>query len=179
MKMGLAAFPLLKGLLGFVLSDASEVAPEEPKRDVPAKKAAPAVLVIDDDKEYLESVRELLQATGFDVLTSTSAAKGLDIMRYYQGDLRIMLLDCNMPRLNGAETLEYARRINPHIKVIGMIDVDMDSLPVSFRAGVQGIVAKPVQGAELIGTINALLKDRLVSPTHGLPILPAPVGAVG
>ncbi len=166
---GLAAFTLLKGFFGSFLTEASRVKAQ--KKDLPVQRSTPTVLVIDDDREYLETVRELLLGTGFDVLTSTSGAKGLDIMRYYQGDLQVVLLDYSMPRLNGAETLKYARRLNPQIKVIAVIDVDIDSLPVSFREGVQGLVTKPVKGADLIGTINALLKDGLAPPTHGLPVL--------
>lgn len=159
MKMsGLTAFPLLKGFFGFISGDVSKVTRQKQEKDVPVRRSTPSVLVIDDDPEYLETVRELLQATGFhEVLTTTSGAKGLDIMRYHQGDLQVILLDYSMPRLSGPETLEYARRINPNIKVIGVIDVDMDDLPDSFRAGVQGIVAKPVNGDALIRSICAIL----------------------
>lgn len=176
---GLAAFTLLKGFFGSFLNGASQVKSQEQEEVLPVKRSTPTVLVIDDDRKYLETVRELLIGTGFGVLTSTSGAKGLDIMRYYQGDLQVMVLDYSMPRLNGAETLKYVRRLNSQIKVIAVIDVDIDSLPVSFREGVQGIVAKPVKGADLIGTINVLLKDGLAPPAPGLAVLPAAAGAVG
>jgi CheY-like chemotaxis protein len=128
-------------------------------QDLPVERVTPTVLIIDDDRRYLETVRELLTGTGFRVFTSTSGAKGLDMMRYHQNDLHVILLDYSMPRLNGAETLQHARRLNPQIKVIAVIDVDIDSVPISFREDVQGVVTKPVKGTDLVEAINTLLKD--------------------
>jgi CheY-like chemotaxis protein len=166
---GLAAFTLLKGFFGsfhdFFLMGASEMVPQG--QDLTVEKSRPTVLVIDDDRQYLETVRELLIGTGFKVLTSTSGAKGLDMMRYCQDDLQVMLLDYSMPRLNGAETLQYARRFNPQIKVIAVIDMDIDSLPISFREAVQEIITKPVSGTHLIEAINALLKNGHRLPQDG------------
>ena len=116
---GLTTFTVLKGFFGFFLSGDSKIKPRGKGKVAPVPRSTGAVLVIDDDAEYLEAIRKLLFGTGFDVMTTTSAAKGLEIMRYYQGDLQIMLLDCSMPRLNGAETLEYARRIKPQKSCAG------------------------------------------------------------
>ena len=173
---GLAALPLRKGFFGSLrdsfLNGASKVKPQ--RQALPAEQSTPTVLVIDDDKEFLETVRELLLGAGFRVLTCTSGAKGLDMMRNCQDDLPVMLLDYAMPRLDGAETLQYARRLNTRIKVIGIIDVDIDSVPISFREGVQGFVTKPVSGTNLIEIIHALLQDGFAPPTSGSSVLRAP-----
>ena len=79
-----------------------------------------------------------------------------------------------MPRLDGAETLQYARRLNTQIKVIGVIDGDIDSEPIGFREGVQGFVTKPVSGTNLIEIIHALLQDGFAPPPSGSSVLRAP-----
>jgi CheY-like chemotaxis protein len=167
---GRAALPLLKGFFGSLpdssLNGALEVKPL--RQDLPAKGSTQTVLVIDDDKKFLGIVCDRLLGTGFGVLTCTSGAKGLDMMRYCRDDLQVMLLDYRMPRLDEAETLQHARRLNRQIKVI---DVDIDKLPISFRDGVQGFVTKPVSGTNLNEIVNTLRKDSLGQPVSGPSVL--------
>lgn len=148
---------------GFFISDDSDAKPLP--KEPPAERPKPIVLVIDDDEKYLETVRDLLAGTAFRVLTSSSGAKGLEIVRNCQDGLRLVLLDYSMPRLDGAETLRYVRKLNPHLKVIGLTDVDVESLPASFREGVQKVVTKPVSGADLIAIISQFASDRSIQPT--------------
>src|SRR2546428_8324370 len=64
------------------------------------------VLAIDDDPSMLEVLRPLLSAEGFNVLTAKSGAKGLDMLRYCQRDVRLVVLDYHMPHFDGAATLD-------------------------------------------------------------------------
>jgi CheY-like chemotaxis protein len=114
------------------------------------------VLAIDDDPDFLESIRLFLYADGFKVLTSTSGAKGLDMLRYAR-DVRVILLDYNMPQLTGAETLAHIRKLNPCVKVIAVTAVDVNLVPRSYRQGVDKLIQKPVCGAKLVDTIDSLL----------------------
>jgi CheY-like chemotaxis protein len=115
-----------------------------------------AVLAIDDDLDFLESLRLLLYAEGFKVLTSTSGPKGLDMLRYAR-DVRIVLLDYSMPQLTGAETLAHIRKLNPCVKVIAVTAVDVNLVPNSYRQGVDKLIQKPPRGVELVNAINSLL----------------------
>ena len=123
------------------------------------------VLAIDDDPSFLCILRPVLREEGFDVLTSTSGAKGLDMLRYGARDIRVVLLDYNMPQLNGAETLEHLRRLRPQVKVLAVTGVDAQLLPPSFREGVDKFLQKPFRSKELVDTINLLLGNGATVPT--------------
>jgi CheY-like chemotaxis protein len=114
------------------------------------------VLAIDDDPTQFEIIRPLLRAEGFKVLTSPSGPKGLDMLRYAR-DVRVVLLDYNMPQLNGSETLAYIRKISPRVKVIAVTGVESNLLPESYRDGVERFLQKPFRTAELVIAINDLL----------------------
>lgn len=127
----------------------AEAAPEERVRGT--------VLAIDDDRAMLDVLQPVLRAEGFNVLTACSGAKGLDMMRYCERDICVVVLDYNMPRLSGAETLTFLRKINPRVKVLALTGIDANLLPESFRTGVDKILAKPYSTGQLIDSVNELL----------------------
>jgi len=115
------------------------------------------VLAIDDEQELLDALRPLLRAVGFNVLTAASGAKGLDMLRYCQRDVRVVVLDYNMPRLNGSDTLSFLRKLNPHVKVLALTGIDPNLLPEDFRRGVDKILTKPYSTSQMVDSLNELL----------------------
>src|SRR6266404_4940035 len=87
------------------------------------------ILVIDDDPSFLESIRLLLRGAGYNVLTSSTGPKGLDMLRYAPKDVSLVLLDYNMPRFNGAETLAFLSKLNPTLKVVAVSGFRVTELP--------------------------------------------------
>jgi len=124
---------------------------------VPPDRSKWTILVIDDDVEMLNSIRPMLQAVGFNVLTSSSGPKGLDILRYAQKDVGVVLLDYNMPRFSGADTLTYLRQLAPNAKIIALTGVASELLPESYRASVDRLMPKPFRSKELLACIDELL----------------------
>ncbi len=131
--------------------------PERPSND--GDEPNPTILVIDDDPSVLLTVKALLGKRGFNVLTSSSSPKGLDMLRYARGDIRIVVLDYNMPKLDGGETLNFIKQLSPNSKVIGLTGMNPDSVTVGYLEGVEKLLGKPVVAAELFSTIDELLGD--------------------
>ena len=119
-------------------------------------KSKCTVLVIDDDAGVLDVMRPLLKEDGYTVLTAQSGAKGLDLLRYAQKDVRVVILDYNMPRLTGSDTLNYVRKLAPHTKVIALSGVQAELLPEEYRDSVDRLMHKPFRGGELVRAINDL-----------------------
>jgi len=117
------------------------------------------ILVIDDDPLVLQTVKSLLVKRGFNVLTSSSAPKGLDMIRY-AGDIRIVVLDYSMPKLNGDEALKFIKQLSPNAKVIGLTAMKLDSLPKEYLDGIDKLLKKPVVAATLISAVDELLGTR-------------------
>jgi CheY-like chemotaxis protein len=128
--------------------------------DVEAKGT---VLVIDDDPTILEAIRLLLSEAGYNVLTSSTGPKGLDMVRYAPKDVRLVLLDYNMPRFNGAETLEFLRKLNPNLKVVAVSGFRVKDLPESFHRGVERLLSKPFSNDQLLKTVQEVIEGKSAS----------------
>jgi CheY-like chemotaxis protein len=115
------------------------------------------VLAIDDDPILLRTATSVLSKHGFNVLTSTTGAKGLNMLCYAPGDIEVVLLDYSMPHLNGAETLGHLRKLNPNVKVIALTAMDIDRIPKSFHDGVDKFVQKPFDARTVVDAIHSLV----------------------
>ena len=136
----------------------NEKLPESISNDGTETKAT--ILAIDDDPLLLQTVKTLLGKRGFNVLTSSSAPKGLDMLRYAGDDIRVVLLDYSMPRLNGDETLKFVRQLSPNAKVIGLTAMKLDTVPKAYLDGVDKLLTKPVNAKELIGAVCEFLGEK-------------------
>ena len=74
------------------------------------------ILMVDDDREYLEAMALLLEHEGHRVLRATYGEEALDVLRRQPVDL--LLLDYYMPGLNGEEVVARLREFNPYVQVI-------------------------------------------------------------
>jgi CheY-like chemotaxis protein len=131
-----------------------------------------SILLIDDDPDFLATIRPLLATHGFHVYTAASGATGLNILQNGPDDLRVLLLDFKMPTFDGAETLRYVQRVRPGIKVIGVTAVPFDQLPEEFRNGVDKLIFKPFKTNDLVAAIEELVppcaqSDSVVSGSPG------------
>ena len=127
--------------------------------------AKSTVLIIDDDPSYLDTMRALLSGEGYNVLTSSTGPKGLDMVRYAPRDIGAVLLDYNMPRFNGAETLQFLRKLCPDVKVLAVSGVNLNQLPPDFRAGVDRFIPKPFSNADLLKTIEEVMQEASATKT--------------
>jgi CheY-like chemotaxis protein len=150
------------GILGaaVALFSKSGSHPAEPKsrrkHPVDPAEPKPTILVIDDDPSFLEAMRAVLGGEGYNVLASSTGPKGLDMLRYGR-DIRAVMLDFNMPRFNGAETLQFLRKLNPNTKVLAVSGVNSSELPSDFRDGVERFIPKPFSNADLLKTLDEIL----------------------
>ncbi|MGD0061211.1 MAG: response regulator [Verrucomicrobiia bacterium] len=126
-------------------------------------EAKSTILVIDDDPELLDTVKSMLVRRGFNVLTSASAPKGLDMLHYAASDIRVVVLDYNMPKLDGNETLNFIKRLSPNAKIIGLTATDPDSMTLGYLDGIDILLAKPVPASTLIAAVDELLGNGLTT----------------
>jgi DNA-binding response OmpR family regulator len=115
---------------------------------------APArVLVVDDDADVREYLRDLLQDNGFDVATAASGDEALQEFSRRAPD--VVLLDVVMPGLSGVEILQAIGTIAPRVKVI---IVSGEATPVqrmrTLALGAFDYVFKPVNVAHLLRSID-------------------------
>jgi DNA-binding NtrC family response regulator len=118
---------------------------------------APKILVVDDEPSMLRYIRTLLEVESYAVETAENGEQA--IQRIQGGPAPdLVLLDVLMPGLDGLETLEQLRRIQPQLKVI-MLSCVSDTRKVvhAIRTGALDYLTKPFQKADLQDVIEQSL----------------------
>lgn len=119
----------------------------------------PAVLIIDDDPAYLESISLSLDGH-FLVRTASSGLNALKIMND-ASRLSLILLDLHMPEMTGVELLETVRRKNINIPILIVTGKGTHEWARKCaELGVQGYLDKLIDIEELIGKMEQLLIRR-------------------
>ena len=76
----------------------------------------PRVLIVDDDPQARELLRDFLTAKDYEVIEAASGGEGLKRLREERPHL--LLLDINLPDMSGLEVLREAKAIDPAVGVI-------------------------------------------------------------
>ena len=111
------------------------------------------LVVIDDDKDTCEYLKEFFEQRKCIVLTANSGAEGLSIIKAEKPD--IVLLDVKMEGMNGLETLKEIKNFDPTIKVI-MVTVasDQETHQKAVGLGADDFIKKPFNTGYLEGTVS-------------------------
>jgi PAS domain S-box-containing protein len=76
------------------------------------------MLLIDDDEMVRNMANRMLTRIGFSVLEAADGVEAVEIFQQHQDEIRWVLSDLMMPRMNGWDTLTALRKISPEIPVI-------------------------------------------------------------
>ncbi len=125
--------------------------------------SAGRILVVDDDPQIRRVMRVTLTGQGYDVDDARTGEEALEKIRQERFDL--VLLDMNMPRMDGLETCREIRR-HSEIAIIMLTvrDTEKDTVQ-ALDAGADDYVTKPYNAQELLARIRAAL--RRTSGTQG------------
>ena len=114
------------------------------------------ILIADDEARMRRFVRMNLELEGFEVL---EASDGLDAIRKAREDLPdLVILDVEMPKLDGFETLREIRRSLSVPVIMLTVRSEEDDLIRGLDLGADDYVTKPFSARELVSRINALLR---------------------
>jgi len=83
------------------------------------------VLIIDDEEEFVEVLAERMTARGMDVTSFTSPGRALEQVE--QTSFDVVVLDLQMPELDGLETLKILKEKKPEIQVILLTSYSHDA----------------------------------------------------
>ena len=113
-----------------------------------------SVLLIEDEPVLAKNVCAYLVRYGYEVRMAATAEAGLSELEAFKPD--IIVLDFNLPGMNGLEALAKIRAIDPQIKVIMMTGYGSIDLAVNaMRAGACNFVTKPIS----VGKLRLMLEE--------------------
>jgi diguanylate cyclase (GGDEF)-like protein len=117
------------------------------------------ILIVDDSTEILEKNRELLTQVGYSVVSATSGEEALALLE--KGTFDLVLLDINMPSLNGFEVCLRIREKHAldDLPIIFLTSrEDSDSITKGFHAGASDFVCKLSPTEILLARINVHIR---------------------
>ena len=126
------------------------------------------ILIVDDEKAILQSVRDILMDEGYEVSAAEGGTEALKAMKDALPDL--VLLDVWMPGMDGLEALKRMRDISPRLPVIVMSGHGtIDTAVKAVRLGAYDFIEKPLSLDKLSLTVkNGLEKSRLEEENRSL-----------
>ncbi len=137
-------------------------------RPTPEKQGC--ILVIDDEPMALALARHVLSQAGYEVVTAQSGFECLDLVRTRPGGFDLILLDLSMPVMDGEETFNRLRAIDPNVVVLlntGFIE--KHRLERMMAAGLAGFLRRPYRPDEVIEQIQTVLESVRSSATDPSP----------
>jgi two-component system KDP operon response regulator KdpE len=114
------------------------------------------IMVVDDDPQIRRVLRTALVAQGYEAIDARNGEEALDMLKEQKADL--VILDVNMPGMNGLETCRAMRSFTEvPIVMLTVRDAESDKVE-ALDAGADDYVTKPFGSPELLARIRAALR---------------------
>lgn len=121
------------------------------------------VIVADDSRLVRGIVERTVVSMGFEALLAVNGKEALNILEAGDKDVNLMLLDWNMPLLNGIDVIRSMRkndRFNNIAVLMVSTESEEDRIKEAISAGAQGYLTKPFTPDQLIDAIRQVLKTK-------------------
>jgi DNA-binding response OmpR family regulator len=139
------------------MDDENKMAGDENKTAESSAKPRKRILLVDDDREIIDSMRIALEAEGHEVLIARDGNQGLALSERENPDL--VILDMMMPKRSGFLVLEKLRRTRPVPTKIIMVTANEGGRHKAYAEtlGVDDYIRKPFAMDRLLASVNRLL----------------------
>jgi CheY-like chemotaxis protein len=147
---------------------------DEEDAEVLALTPGPLVLVVDDELTPRSIIRRMVRALGYPARSCRSGREALRFMETHPQQVRLLMADVGMPRMDGGELAERALDMDPGLRVVLMAGPS-DANSADILAGYRDLpfLAKPVTFGELFNRLEELVGPPAHSPGFP-PVLTPP-----
>ncbi len=115
------------------------------------------ILLLEDDPEYNETIREYLESLGYEVASFEEGDAALDAI--YSETFHLLLLDIRVPGASGYDIVRQLREEGNDIPVIFITSLtDIDDLSIGYELGCNDYIRKPFASRELKYRVEQVLK---------------------
>jgi len=116
-------------------------------------------LLVDDNKDVLLYLNRILLDTGVGILTARSGPEALDIIRRIP-DIDVILLDMQMPGMNGIEATREIRKIRKNLPIIAQTAfIFEDDRDIIIEAGCDACLIKPIRKEHLLSAMSSFIRS--------------------
>ncbi|MCG8684889.1 MAG: response regulator [Desulfobacterales bacterium] len=107
-------------------------------------KGNETVLIVDDEEEVLRLGRDFLEKLGYEALLARNGLEAIETFRSLKGEISLVVLDLIMPIMDGKETFNQIRNLDPSIKVLVSTGYNVDEeVETLLNKGCHGFLQKP------------------------------------
>jgi two-component system cell cycle response regulator len=111
------------------------------------------ILIVDDAPDTLDIIQTLLRYEGYEVITVPTGEDG--VKKVEEGGFDVVLMDNNLPGMDGTEALRRIRKINPIQSVVMLTAfATVDNAIQALKEGATDFVKKPFENEHLIHIVN-------------------------
>src|SRR5690606_16921173 len=115
----------------------------------------PKILLIDDDRNFLDTVAELLRRTGYDVMTAEGGGRGLELLGSEASRIDLVLLHMRRTGMDGLEVPDRIVRCHPSIPVsMPTGENSIDLVVRAMKAGATNYIYKGSSPYELLTAVK-------------------------
>jgi two-component system cell cycle response regulator DivK len=102
------------------------------------------ILIVEDDEDNLDFLRRLLVKHGANVLLAKSGEEAIDVVKSNK-QINVVLMDIRLPDMDGFETTQKIKEINPNLPIIAQTAYAMfNDKDKCLEKGCDGYVSKPI-----------------------------------
>jgi two-component system, OmpR family, response regulator len=124
----------------------------------PAQTLVNRVLVVEDDRDEVEFLKEFFSSKGMDVDIARDGGQARAAFNMHQPDM--VILDLILPNVTGFEVCEQLKRLNDSVPVLILTAIDMeDARDLARRCGSDGYMTKPYDPDELMKEMRRIAED--------------------
>ena len=118
------------------------------------------VLIIDDEFDVLENIKDILELEGYATLSASNGLDGIDLA--ISGKVNLIISDITMPRANGFDVIK-AVKSNPVSKEIPFIFLtartDKEDKKQGMILGADDYITKPFNNQNLVDTVKKHIEE--------------------
>jgi len=115
------------------------------------------ILLVDDDEMILEACGWMLARRGFDVLKARNGKEAVEIFERYHNRIDLVILDIQMPVMDGERTFDCLRQMEPDLRVLIISGYsDTGCVERMLQNGCKGFLQKPFNIRDLSEKIEAI-----------------------
>jgi two-component system, NtrC family, response regulator HydG len=137
------------------------------------RNAPPRILVVDDEPDACELLRQILESEGYDAIPETSASSALD--RIAKQDFDLVVSDVIMAEMDGLDLCRHIVESRPEVPVILLTGRgNMNTVISALRSGARDFLTKPLDAESVATSVARILQRHALKEPSSIPPEEAP-----
>jgi signal transduction histidine kinase/ActR/RegA family two-component response regulator len=128
--------------------------------DEPVKKKIGRILVVDDEPGICDLLSYELSSQGYDVLTASNGEEALELVK--KDRFNVIVSDMKMPKMDGLETLDAVKKVDPDVEVIMATGYGtIETAVTAMKSGAYDFIQKPFSNIqEVFALVEKAMEKR-------------------